>query len=655
MIFAQIILPIKLDWLPHYSLPYEVCNGTLVEVNLAGRLYVGVVHSTCPNPPQGLPQEKISPVVRILEDAPIVTPGQIRFWEEMAEYYLCTLGEVYKAVPMALEPPKRKLKKNISTPRSEEIRLSPAQQQVENGIWEALSNKQSCLLEGVTGSGKTEIYLSIAKKIIEKGQSVLYMVPEIALSRQLEERLYNYFGDKLYCFHSKETPARRKNLVWRLSQEKEPTIVLGTRSALFLPPENFGLIIVDEEHDHSYKQESPAPRYHGRDGALMLSQILKNCPVLLGSGTPSLESLYNCEKGKMQHFILREKYHKAEPADILFIHTGQEAKKRGMRGSFSIKLIERIHECLQEKRQVMLLRSRKSYALYIQCEDCGFVPKCSSCNLPLSYNKAADKWVCYHCGQHKKHRNDCPHCGGKLKAMGGGTQKIEEEARLLFPDARILRLDGDISHVQEEREIIEKFSQGEADILVGTQMVSKGFDFPLLKLVAVIDADSLLNLQDFRADEKALQTFEQLRGRCSRREEKGLFIIQSRQENHPVFDCLTKGIDWQLTERQQERKDFSYPPYTRLIDIHLHDVQLERLNEKSKKLAQILQLNAFRITGPYMYGSGKSKGYYTNCIRVDFPKNKEYKERKKQLSALLKAFCKQEKYISQIYVNVDPL
>lgn len=660
MSYAQVILPVKLAWLPWYEVPDTAARGMAAAVRLAGKDYIGVIRHLSEKAPQGIAPEKIHSIDALLDSAPLVAEETLCFWEKVAEYYLCSVGEVFKAGfhGLTAAPAKKKPSAKTSENATEEISvpvLSTEQNKVLEGIRQAFAARKNGLLEGVTGSGKTEIYLALASEVLKQGKCVLYMVPEIALSRQLEARLQARMGAALRVFHSKETPARRTRLCHELSGDGAPLLVLGTRSSVFLPPTRFGLIIVDEEHDGSYKQDSPAPRYNGRDTALLLSQVL-SCPILLGSATPSLESLYNCEKGKMEHFILREKYHRAAPADLVFINTAEEARKNGMVGNFSRKLIDILRSCLEEGKQAIILRSRKAYSTYVQCGQCGHIPKCKRCNLPLSYNKADGKLACHHCGKKLRYEAVCPECGGPLLPMGAGTQKIEEEAAALFPQARISRLDSDAARsVTQEREIIERFSRSETDILIGTQMVSKGFDFPGLKVVAVIDADALLSLDDFRADEKALQTLEQLRGRCSRRDEKGLFVIQTRQASHPVFDCLRDGMAAHSDRRMNERKDFSYPPYTRLVDVTLEDFNETRMREKASRLAARLCAGGFDCLGPFARGSGKNAGRYALCLRISFPKNRDYPQRKKDLARALETFTREEKYAYNLSINVDPL
>lgn len=661
MRYAQVILPVKLAWLPWYEVPDTALAGMAVAVRLAGKDHIGIIRRLSDQAPEGIATEKIHAIEDLLDTTPPVAEQTLEFWEKIADYYLCSVGEVFKASFHGLtktERPKRTPKSYLNEEADTALHtptLSPEQNKALEGIQQAFSARKNCLLEGVTGSGKTEIYLTLALEILRQGKCVLYMVPEIALSRQLEALLRARTGSALRVFHSKETPARRSRLYNELCTGDTPLLVLGTRSSVFLPPTRFGLIIVDEEHDGSYKQDSPAPRYNGRDAALLLAQTLP-CPILLGSATPSLESRYNCEMGKMEHFILREKYHHAEPADILLINTTEEKRKNGMVGSFSRKLIDILRTCLEEGKQAIILRSRKAYSPYVQCGQCGHIPKCKRCNLPLSYNKADEKLACHHCGKKLRYEAVCPECGGPLLPMGAGTQKIEEEAAALFPQARIGRLDSDAaSSVVKEREIIEAFSRGDTDILIGTQMVSKGFDFPGLKVVAVIDADALLSLDDFRADEKALQTLEQLRGRCSRRSEKGLFVIQTRQAAHPVFDSLKDGIALHKDRQMSERKDFSYPPYTRLVDVTLEDFNQARMREKATRLAARLCAEGFDCLGPFARGSGKTAGRYALCLRISFPKNRNYPLRKQALARTLETFAREEKYSYNLSINVDPL
>ena len=482
---------------------------------------------------------------------------------------------------------------------------------------------------------------------------MLYLVPEIALGRQLEYRLEDTFKDMLMVFHSGESAARRTEVAARTRDSRY--IVLGTRSAIFLPHNNLGLIIVDEEHDSSYKQDSPAPRYNGRDTAVMLGAI-HSCPVLLGSATPSLESLYNCITGKYSLIELPQRFHGAPDAEVEIIDTVAERKKNGMRGSFSLKLIFKIKETLQKGEQVIILRSRRSFSPVLQCEGCGFIPKCPRCNVSLSYHKASGKDICHYCGFSVPHTGICPKCGGVLSGIGAGTQKIEEETAALFPEARIARLDSDSAQDRKyETEVIKGFSKGSIDILIGTQMITKGFDFKGLTLVAAIGADSLLAVQDFRADEKALQTLMQFRGRCGRRGHKGTFMIQTSQPGHPVYRQLLLNAASGAESLMAERHDFGYPPYCRLIDITIRDPFEDRAERMAAKAAAILSDKGFHITGPFSTASGKNAGDHIRTLRVTVPKDSMLQARKNSIPGLLCIFEKKEKYTGHISVDVDPV
>ena len=564
-------------------------------------------------------------------------------------------------------------KEGTPGPGQEGIMLSPAQAEAYGSVKAAFAKGKPALLHGVTGSGKTEIYIRLAQEAISRGRNILYLVPEIALSRQLEERLYSHFGDRLMTFHSGETAVSRRNTSETIRSYRttgENYIVLGTRSSLVLPHHNLGLIIVDEEHDSSYKQDSPAPRYNGRDTALMASVIHK-ADIILGSATPSLEELYNCECGKHALIELKERYHGSEDSDIELIDTKAERRKRGMHGSFSRKLIEHIKGTLQDGGQVMILRSRRAWAPALQCEECGEIQKCPHCNVSMSLHNAGKGglrqddgmslhnsgiMVCHYCGYRTAYTGTCTRCGGTLKSLGAGTQKIEEEAIQLFPEARIARLDSDTAqNKNEEKRIIKEFSRGETDILIGTQMLGKGFDFSNLRLVAVIAADNMLGLQDFRADEKALQLLEQFRGRCGRRGSKGMFIIQTAQPQHPIYQHITNN-EPQLfsTSLLEERKLFDFPPYTRIVEITFRDIYEDRAERMAGRLASILHAQYPGVTGPYAPAVDKVADRYIRTIRISLPKDSRLKSGKAALMQTIRTFEKDNRYDGHITVNVDP-
>ena len=741
--YISVILPLRLEWEPCYSLPEEIERievGDRVKVRFANKDYAGVVSGTDIIPETD--PKKIKPIISVEEGLGRIRIEEIALWRAVAEYYLCSIGEVYKAayplmkvnmeearasarekafarkeklaesirqriakLEARVEKKKEQLAKArkestreagsqaleaaikdleraqegliniignsgcISTEikcRNEDIILSPAQHNAYSDIKTGIAQGQPVLLNGVTGSGKTEIYMKLAQECLDQGQNVLYLVPEIALSRQLEDRLYEQFGERLLTFHSGETAAARMNTTESVRESEElkrSYILLGTRSSLFLPHNNLGLVIVDEEHDNSYKQDSPAPRYNGRDTALMLHRIHR-CGIILGSATPSLEEIYNCKFGKHKMVRLEEKFHGSEDAAIEIIDTKAEWRKKGMRGNFSIKLINHIQRTLDKGGQVVILRSRRAWASAMQCSMCGEIVKCPHCNVSLSLHRDG-RMVCHYCGWSAPYSGKCGKCSGELKNLGAGTQKIEEETAFLFPQARIARLDSDTAQNKKfESKTIKDFTKGEIDILIGTQIVTKGFDFSKLKLVAVVSADSLLGIQDFRADEKALQLLEQFRGRCGRREEKGLFIIQTSQPEHPVYQRIANNEATSLSsDLLKERKDFNFPPYTRIVEVNIKDNIEDRGKRMSEKLAFKLRGQLTKegmsliddpIIGPYSPAVDRVADQYIRTIRLSLRKDRNLTSDKEKLRKTVIAFEKENRYDGHITINVDP-
>ena len=744
--YISVILPLRLEWEPCYSVPEEtdITIGDRVRVVFANRVYIGVVSGTDITPETA--PERIRAIESVENDIERVLPQEIEFWRKVAEYYLATVGEVYKAaypygkidLEEARAASRRKAEERLAKTvarmearieklqarvarkcelagkaRKEEkkasylkeaddliaeieeirrkidskpvpdsathsngiglqagpdagmtdvkIRFSPAQETALKLIHDGFDEGKPVMLHGVTGSGKTEVYMSLAQEAISNGRNVLYLVPEIALSRQLEDRLEEMFGERLLTFHSGETAASRICTAEKV-RSTNGYIVLGTRSSLFLPHHDLGLIIVDEEHDTSYKQDSPAPRYNGRDTALMLSQIHRNCRIILGSATPSLEERYNCMSGRHALVTLSERYHGSEDSEIEIIDTRAERRKNGMVGNFSRKLIGHIESTMAEGGQVLILRSRRAWSPVLQCEQCGEIPKCPHCNVSLSLHKSGIL-KCHYCGFQGTYTGTCRKCGGPLKPLGAGTQKIEEETASLFPNAVIARLDSDTAQKRGlEKKIIKDFCNGEIDILIGTQMISKGFDFGNLSLVAVIAADSLIGMQDFRADERAHQLLEQLRGRCGRRTRRGLFVIQTSRPDHPVYQNIASSRHEFGTNLLMERKDFNFPPYTRIVEITVRDRFEDRAERMSSRLAS--QIRAARpsadgllndtVTGPYAPAVDRIADMHIRTIRVSLKKNRQLSAEKAALKDIVSHFEKSEKYDGHIIINVDP-
>ena len=694
--YIQVILPLRLEWEPCYRLPegVEATPGDRVRVRFARQEYIGVVCATDVAPQTD--EKRILPILGIEEGLPRILPEEIALWWAVSDYYLCSVGEVYKAAYPALrtgqeeqearsrerlEKRLEQLKDKLSKARKDDTReryqasidalearlrgetalaagtciaLSPAQEIAAQKVREAFSRGKTALLHGVTGSGKTEIYLTLAQEVLHKGKNVLYLVPEIALSRQLEDRISSVVPG-LQVFHSGETAFHRRQVANRV-RESNPYLVLGTRSALFLPHHNLGLIIVDEEHDTSYKQDAPAPRYNARETAIMLG-VIQGASVLLGSATPSLESLYNADKQRFVKVELKERFHQGNEAEILLIDTVAERRKRGMVGDLSRKLLREIRSNLDAGGQTLVLRARRAYSPSVQCTECGRIPKCPHCNIPLSLHRQPDRLVCHYCGHTEDYTGRCPACGGELQPLGAGTQKIEEELQDLFPDAVVARLDSDVPD-GNEADIVRRFSEGKIDILVGTQIITKGFDFNGLSLVAVLQADSLAGQQDFRADERAFQLLEQFRGRSGRRGKPGKIVIQTREPQHPVYARLHNPDPQSLLA---ERKQFGYPPYTRLIHITLKDTNEKRLDFLAGELRDTLS-SLFQdtpappsVTGPYPPAVHRIAGESILQFRLAFPRNKALTGLKRRLAETVLQFGKDRKYASHIALDVDPV
>jgi primosomal protein N' (replication factor Y) len=675
--YIQVILPLRLEWEPVYFVPegLSVSFGERVIVNFAGKTYTAVVSSTdAGKEAERMDAERIKPISGTAELLQPITKEEIELWRKVAGYYLCTVGEVYKAAYPDWKISEEKVKarkalkkKNAEAPaeakpEAEKIILTQAQNTAYSEISGIFDSGRPALLHGVTGSGKTEIYLRLAQETLAKRRNVLYLVPEIALSRQLEERIAKAFPSQLRIFHSAETISKRLDTTEFIRNNEY--VLLGTRSAIFLPHRDLGLVIVDEENDTSYKQDNPAPRYNGRETAIMLAGIFK-ANVILGSATPSLESLYNCDVGRYGKVRLTQRYYDSPDSDVEIIDTIAERRKNGMVGDFSRKLIAHIQECLSRHEQVLLLRERRSYSPIVQCEECGDIPKCRNCNVTLSLNKRADgseRLVCHYCGRVYEYTGRCRKCGGEMKMIGAGTQKIEEEARELFPDAVIARLDSDSAKSsKEEKKIIKDFSEGKIDIIIGTQIVAKGFDFSGLTLVAVLKAESILGQEDFRADEHGLQLLEQFRGRSGRRGSKGLFVIQTSQPQHPVYQGIAGTIpEKDLADRLlEERKAFFYPPYSRVIGIIFKDYNLKRVELMAQLLGNFLRQNSgmtaqTRIIGPYAPRVDKISNQYFRQIRILLRKDKALSANKAALCSAIATFEKEKKYIGHISLDVDP-
>ena len=480
--------------------------------------------------------------------------------------------------------------------------LTPAQQKAYDEIGERFAQKEICLLHGVTSSGKTEVYVHLIAEELAAGCQVLYLLPEIAITTQIMERLSKRFGDKLLVYHSKFSDNERVEIWNRLLQTDGPLLIVGVRSSLFLPFHRLGLIIVDEEHDPSYKQQDPAPRYQARNAAMVLASM-HGAKTLLGSATPSLETYYNARTGKYGWVELTTRYGEGLMPEILPVDIKELKRKKIMKDTvFSPLLKEKMTQALERQEQVILFQNRRGFAPVIECKQCGWVPHCVNCDVSLTYHKFRDELVCHYCGYRVALPRHCPECHEEeLKIMGFGTEKVEEEVASLFPDARVARLDFDSARTRAAYEqIIRDFETGKTQVLIGTQMLSKGLDFGHVSVVGILNADSLMNVPDFRAYERAFQLMTQVGGRAGRRGKRGCVVLQTSQIDHPLirlvqqFDYVSMAR-WQLSERSM----FRYPPYFRLIVIVLRSRNEAVLQEMARLYAEKLRHHVGdRLLGP---------------------------------------------------------
>ena len=480
--------------------------------------------------------------------------------------------------------------------------LSPAQQAAEDSIQEQFNEKNVVLLHGVTSSGKTEIYIHLIKKAIDEGKQVLYLLPEIALTVQMTRRLQNVFGSRLGIYHSKYSDAERVE-IWKKQLSAEPyDVILGARSAIFLPFTRLGLVIVDEEHETSFKQQDPAPRYHARSAAIMLARMYEGAKVLLGTATPSMESYYNACTGKYGYVQLTTRYKDVAMPEIRVVDTKDLYHRKMMRGAFSPDLLEAMRTALHNKKQVLLFQNRRGFAPMVECKVCGWVPKCKNCDVSLTYHRSMNLLTCHYCGYTYPVPKQCPNCEStELLGRGYGTEKIEDRVRELFPEARIARMDLDTTRsAGAYGRIIDDFSCGRTDILIGTQMITKGLDFSGVTVVGILNADTMLNYPDFRAYEQAFQMLSQVSGRAGRRDERGLVILQTKSADLPVIQQVVAG-DFQTFARDllEERSMFRYPPFYHLVYVYLRHRNEQLVDSAAIEMASRLrQAFADRVLGP---------------------------------------------------------
>ena len=689
--YVEVILPVPLANSYTYFVPPEmesrIVPGVQVLVEFGkNKRYSGIVHSIRQTPPESL--KAIKPVLTVESDRPVIRNQQLPFWEWIADYYLCKLGEVcHAALPPGLrfestlaysaktetfirlaspytettdfnpvfEQLKRAAKqeelllaffhhsqenqgtvtkkellakshasttslngliekgiletfeKNISRlpvyhgEIQEPNRLHPNQQKAYQIITESFREKDVCLLHGVTSSGKTEIYMHLIAKTLEQKRQVLYLLPEIALTTQITGRIQKRFGNRVGVYHSRINDNERVEIWNNLLDDSGYQIILGARSSLFLPFKDLGLVIVDEEHEPSYKQQDPAPRYHARNAAIVLAKM-HGAKTLLGSATPSIESFFNAQTGKYGYVRLDKRFEEKELPTIIPVDVKELRRKKRMKSIFSPLLIEKMQETLQAGEQALLFQNRRGFSPALSCRICDWTPKCRFCDVSLTFHKQSNRLSCHYCGRTYPVLSECPECGNTdLKPMGFGTEKVEEEVKAAFPSVSVARLDTDTTKNKKAfDEILSDFASGKTRILTGTQMISKGLDFENVRLVGILNADSLMNFPDFRAYERAWQLISQVAGRAGRRNTRGEVILQTSHPDHPLIrTALAHDYETMYEMQMEERRLFRYPPLYRLIYIYLKHKNEDTVGTTARAFAQSLREKlGDRVLGP---------------------------------------------------------
>ena len=692
MLYAQVVLPLAQ---PMYTfslsetLAVGVGDAVVVQFG-SSRYYTGIVWSISTERPD---YPRLKPILKKLYSTPLLTPAMQRLWEWVAEYYMCSVGEVMRvALPSLAKPsatslsdldersieapteryialcealrseealaeyvakhsrraprrcdnldtlaaliqqreaedgfiPRRLLNINnddLATLRKKELivtqehpiqrvvnssdfltpTLSEAQNRALDAIREAHNQRRVALLHGITGSGKTEIYIHLIAETLAAGRDVLMLVPEIVITSQLVERLEQIFEGRTTTYHSRLTALRRGQTFLRLATSSGGELIVGVRSSIFLPHKNLGLIIVDEEHDANYKQSDLAPRYNARDCAVIMGRIY-DANVLLGSATPSLESYTNTLSGKYAYVELKERWGRGVLPEIVVSDTIRAVKRGERKTHFNLDLLNDISRTLAANEQVMLFQNRRGYSPYIQCRTCGYSPRCPHCNVTLTEHKATSRMECHYCGYTMPTPKVCPNCEIQdMALMGFGTEKAAEEIARLFPDARVGRLDSDTSTSERAfKQIVHSFEQGETDILVGTQIITKGFDFKGVSTVGILNADNLLSVPDFRASERAFQLMMQVAGRAGRHNDRGRVVIQTSQPKHPVISYVASGDYHAMALKElEERRTYGYPPYSHLVRIMLRHSDYDLLRHGAHHYATLLRKKfGTRVMGP---------------------------------------------------------
>ena len=538
--------------------------------------------------------------------------------------------------------------------------LNVHQQRAFDEIRASFREKNVCLLHGVTSSGKTEIYIHLIDEAVRQGRQVLYLLPEIGLTTQITERLKRVFGSRLGIYHSKFPDAERVE-VWQKQLSQEPyDIILGVRSSLFLPFQRLGLVIVDEEHENTYKQQDPAPRYHARNAAIILASMC-GAKTLLGTATPSVESWYNAtEGGKYALVELKERYKEIQLPEIIPVDIKELQRKKRMNGPFSPLLLQYVREALEQKEQVILFQNRRGFAPMIECHTCGWVPKCKNCDVSLTYHKGLNQLTCHYCGYTQPVPRQCPACEGvDLRNRGFGTEKIEDDVKAIFPEARVARMDLDTTRTRTAYErIIHDFQQGRTDILIGTQMVSKGLDFDHVSVVGILNADTMMNYPDFRAYERAFQLMAQVAGRAGRKNKRGRVVLQTKSIDHPIIpQVMHNDFEGMVAGQLAERQLFRYPPYYRLVYVYLKHRNEQLLDVMAQTMAAKLRaVFGARVLGPDKPPVARIQTLFIRKIVLKIETNAPMARARQLLVQVQQEMVAEDRFKSLIvYYDVDPM
>lgn len=543
--------------------------------------------------------------------------------------------------------------------KSEASALTPAQQTAFSEINESFASKEVVLLHGVTSGGKTEIYIHLIEEQLKNGKQVLYLLPEIALTTQITKRLKKHFGNLLGIYHSKFADAERVEVWQNLQARRNYQIIIGVRSSVFLPFDNLGLIIVDEEHESTYKQFDPAPRYHARDASIVLAKI-HGAKTLLGTATPSIESYYNAKQGKFGLVELLQRFEGIKMPQIIAVDTKEARRKKQMKSTFSPLLIEQMDEAIKNGKQIILFQNRRGFSPFIECGQCAWVAKCVNCDVSMTYHKHYSQLICHYCNHTQKLPDICPACHNPaIETRGFGTEKIEEEIKLIYPDLKVARMDLDTTRSKSAYDkIIGKFEEGKVDILIGTQMISKGLDFENVALVGILNADNMLNYPDFRAFERSFQLMTQVSGRAGRKHQQGLVVLQTSNTQHPVImDVINNNFINHYNGQVDERASFKYPPFYRLINITIKHKDQVRCNKAAAILAnQLMHMLGNRVLGPQAPVINRIQNLYIKKILLKLEKKASPAKVKMIIREAINSILSQQDYRYVTFqIDVDPV